>query len=88
MWVRIVPLLLCSDGQRGRPFREQRQVVEGIVYGLRTAVPWRGLPLKFGLWQTVWCDIATRYDKHAVNYRGGVVLGAIVLWLRPLGDTP
>jgi len=26
-----------------------------------------------------WRGIATRYDKHAVNYRGGVVLGAIVL---------
>jgi len=35
-----------------------------------------------------WRGIATRYDKHAVNYRGGVVLGAIVLWLRHLGDTP
>ena len=35
-----------------------------------------------------WRGIATRYDKHAVNYRGGVVLGAIVLWLRHLGDAP
>ena len=35
-----------------------------------------------------WRGIATRYDKHAVNYRGGVVLGAIVLWLRHLRDTP
>ncbi|SDO73265.1 hypothetical protein SAMN05192576_0343, partial [Nocardioides szechwanensis] len=23
----------------------------------------------------------TRYDKHAVIYRGGVVLAAIMLWL-------
>jgi putative transposase len=29
-----------------------------------------------------WRGIATRYDKHAVNYRGGVVLRAITLWLR------
>ena len=35
-----------------------------------------------------WRGIATRYDKHAVNYRSGVVLGAIVLWLRHLGDAP
>ena len=27
--------------------------------------------------------IATRYDKHACNYRAGIILGAIVLfWLR------
>ena len=24
---------------------------------------------------------ATRYDKHAVVFRGGVVLAAIMLWL-------
>jgi transposase len=28
-----------------------------------------------------WRGIATRYDKHALVYRGGVVLAAIVLWL-------
>ncbi|MBB5787662.1 putative transposase [Jiangella mangrovi] len=28
-----------------------------------------------------WRGIATRYDKHAVNYRGGVVLRAITIWL-------
>ena len=29
-----------------------------------------------------WRGIATRYDKLATNYRGGVVLRAITLWLR------
>jgi transposase len=30
-----------------------------------------------------WRGIATRYDKHARNYRAGIILGAIVLfWLR------
>lgn len=28
-----------------------------------------------------WRGIATRYDKHALNYRGGAVLRAITLWL-------
>ena len=35
-----------------------------------------------------WRAIATRYDKLALTYRGGVVLRAIVIWLRELGDTP
>lgn len=47
-------MLPSSDGQRGRPFRDHRQVVEGIVYRLRTGVPWRDLPPSFGPWQTVW----------------------------------
>ena len=29
-----------------------------------------------------WRAIATRYDKHAVNWRGGVCLAAILIWLR------
>jgi transposase len=29
-----------------------------------------------------WRAIATRYDKNAVNYRGGVVLASIILWLK------
>lgn len=29
-----------------------------------------------------WRGLATRYDKHAITYRGSVVLAAIVLWLR------
>ena len=35
-----------------------------------------------------WRGLATRYDKHAVIYRGGAVLGAIIVWLRTLGDMP
>ena len=29
-----------------------------------------------------WRGLATRYDKHALIYRGGMVLASIVLWLR------
>ena len=28
-----------------------------------------------------WRGLATRYDKHALIYRGGTVLAAILLWL-------
>jgi transposase len=29
-----------------------------------------------------WRGLATRYDKHALVYRGGIVLAAILTWLR------
>jgi transposase len=29
-----------------------------------------------------WRAIATRYDKHALTYRGGIVLAAILIWTR------
>lgn len=53
-WARIEALMPCSDGQRGRPFRDHRQVVEAIVYRLRTGIAWRDLPESFGPWQTAW----------------------------------
>ena len=31
--------------------------------------------------------LATRYDKHAIVYGGGLVLAAVLLWLTDLGDT-
>jgi transposase len=39
---------------RSRPWRDHRQVVEGIVFRYRTGVAWRDLPERFGPWQTVW----------------------------------
>lgn len=53
-WERIADLLPSSEGCVGRPFRDHRQVVEGIVYRYRTGVAWRDLPEQFGPWQTVW----------------------------------
>lgn len=43
-----------SDGRKSRPFRDHRQVVEGIIYRFRTGMAWRDLPGEFGPWQTVW----------------------------------
>jgi transposase len=53
-WARIEPLMPSPDGQKSRPFRNHRQVVEGIIYRLRTGIAWRDLPASFGPWQTVW----------------------------------
>ena len=64
MWAQVEPLLPSSQGRPGRPFRDHRQVVEGVVYRLRTGVPWRDLPEQFGPWQTVW-------KRHARFSRDG-----------------
>ena len=72
-----------SDGQRGRPFRDHRQVVEGIIYRLRTGIAWRDLPAGFGPHQTVskrhrrFCADGTWDRIHArllaeADARGGI----------------
>ena len=32
--------------------------------------------------------LGTRYDKPVLNYRSGMVLASIMLWLEPFGDHP
>lgn len=63
-WARIEPLLPSSKGKQSRPFRNHRQVLNGIIYRLRTGCPWRDLPTEFGPWQTVW-------KRHARFSRDG-----------------
>lgn len=53
-WAVVEPLLPSSQGRRGRPWADHRQVVEGICWRYRTGSPWRDLPEEFGPWQTVW----------------------------------
>lgn len=53
MWARVEPLLPAQYG-KGRPFRDHRQVIEGIVFRYRAGIPWRDLPREYGPWQTAW----------------------------------
>jgi transposase len=53
-WERLRPLLPPPPSGRGRPRRDDRVIVEGIVWRLATGVPWRDLPERFGSWRTVY----------------------------------
>lgn len=53
-WARLASLLPSSDGRRGRPFRDSRRIVEGILYRYRCGLAWRDVPAEFGPWQTLW----------------------------------
>lgn len=53
-WALLEPLLPSSVGKRSRPFRDHRQVLEGIVFRYRTGCPWRDVPDRFGPWKTLW----------------------------------
>ncbi|MCG9126305.1 transposase [Candidatus Poribacteria bacterium] len=52
-WALIEPELpLLPSGIRGRPWRNNREVLEGIIWILRTGAPWRDLPAKYPPYQT------------------------------------
>jgi transposase len=44
--------LLPANSRRGKPWRDHRQVLGGILWKLHTGRPWRDVPERFGPWQT------------------------------------
>ena len=52
-WERLKPLLPPQKPKTGRPNLDHRQVINGILWILRTGAPWRDLPERYGKWSTV-----------------------------------
>ncbi|MDF3313927.1 transposase, partial [Rhodococcus sp. T2V] len=71
-------LLPSSDGLRGRKFQNSRLVVEGMLYRLRTGLPWRDLPAHFGPWKTVW--------KRHRRYAGDGTWDRVLIALAAMAD--
>ncbi|WP_433501823.1 IS5 family transposase (plasmid) [Sphaerimonospora sp. CA-214678] len=60
-WQRIESLLPATGG-KGRPWRDHRQVIDGILWRLRTGAPWRDIPERYGPWQTCY-ERFKRWDQ-------------------------
>lgn len=91
---RIGPLLPSNGGKVGRPCGDYRTArpegqrkrcgakgdcppqLDREIYKRRNVIE-----RSFNLLKQ-WRGPATRYDKHAVVYRAGAVLSAIITWLR------
>ena len=52
-WERLEPLLPAQKPRTGRPHVGHRQILNGILWVLRTGAPWRDLPERYGPWSTV-----------------------------------
>ncbi len=52
-WLRLEPLLPPQWPRVGRPSEPHRQIINGILWVLRTGSPWRDLPGCYGHWATV-----------------------------------
>ena len=51
-WRRIEPLLPAQKPRTGRPGKDHRTIINGILWVLRTGAPWRDLPEGYGPWPT------------------------------------
>jgi len=74
-WERIRPLVEFAEPRRadnrGRPWRQARQVLNGMLWVLRTGAPWHDLPERYGPYQTC-------HRRFQQWQRGGVLDG--ILW--------
>ncbi len=57
-WALIEPLVSPSVARTGRAPRDRRILLNGLFWILHTGAPWRGLPERFGPWQTVYHHFA------------------------------
>ena len=53
-WALLDPLIPKSRAKTGRPPRDRRQMLNGLLWVLSTGAQWRDLPERFGPWETVY----------------------------------
>ena len=54
-WEQIVPLLPAEKNSRpGRPSKDNRLMINAMVWIARSGAPWRDLPERYGPWKSVY----------------------------------
>ena len=65
-WSIIAPLLPGAEGKKnGRPRPDDRKILNGIFFVLRTGTPWRDLPERYGPYTTVY-NRFNRWSKAGI----------------------
>ena len=68
MWNQLKPLLPPERGRWARPAKNNRLILEGILWIHRTSAPWCDLPDAFGPWQTVYSRFR-RWTRAGIWYQ-------------------
>jgi len=53
-WRLLKDLLPPERGRKNRPASDNRPIVNGILWRIRTGTPWRDVPEKYGKWSSVY----------------------------------
>jgi transposase len=61
----LIEGLFPAPATTGRPPRCRRQIVNAILWILRTGAPWRDLPEEFGPWGTAW-DLFDKWNADGI----------------------
>jgi transposase len=68
-------LLPAERGRKSRPAGDNRPVVNGILWRMRTSAPWRDLPEKYGKWRPAsgiprrrfWAQAMADDRRHSID---------------------
>ena len=63
-WAKVEPLLPKSRS-RGRPWADNRRVLEGILWVLKTGARWRDLPKEYPSASTCWRRLR-QWEEHGI----------------------
>ena len=67
-WERVETLLPPQrTGKRGRPRKEDRGMLNGMLWIARSGAQWRELPEVYGLWQSVYARFAKWRDDGTLE---------------------
>ena len=63
-WERIQPLLPPENrGKKGRPRKDDRMMLNGMLWMNHSGAQWRQLPVRYGPWQSVYARFAKWRDE-------------------------
>lgn len=67
-WAVLEPLLPKGARVGRPPVWPRRQLIDGIRFRVRTGVPWRDVPVEYGLWSRVY-DLFRRWQRNGAWQR-------------------
>ena len=67
-WEIVRPFIPVSTARTGRPTRDPREMLDGILWVLVTGAAWRDVPEVFGPWETVYLYFA-RWQRESIFQR-------------------
>ncbi|CAN2535866.1 hypothetical+protein [Methylocapsa aurea] len=53
-WALCARFVIETGAKRGRPPRDHRRVIDGVLWIARSGAAWRDLPPEFGNWSSVY----------------------------------
>lgn len=66
-WEQIVLLLPSNKGRWGRPPKDNRQMLNAMVWLARSGAPWRDLPECYGPWESVYSRFRKWIDDGVLD---------------------